>query len=264
MAAAALPADVVAQVEAALEMLQLHLRDGLRSIHLYGSAIAGGLKPDSDIDLLVTVETPLAPALRKALMSGLLDVSAPPGTAGRLRPLEVTVLVDAHMHPWRYPPCREMQFGEWLRDDLVAGVFEPAQLDHDVAILLTEARRHSVALFGAAADQVFTPVPADDFRKALAATVAQWATGSDWHGDERNVVLALARIWYSAQTGDITSKDAAATWLLPRLPMNHRGLLERARDAYLGSGNGLATGEPINGFVQHARAAVETILKNQQ
>lgn len=44
---------------------------------------------------------------------------------------------------WRYPPRREMQFGEWLRKDILIGIFEPAVLDIDLAILLTQARQHS-------------------------------------------------------------------------------------------------------------------------
>lgn len=34
-----------------------------------------------------------------------------------------------------------LQFGEWLRDDLRRGVFEPPVFDPDLAILLTQARQ---------------------------------------------------------------------------------------------------------------------------
>lgn len=44
-----------------------------------------------------------------------------------------------------------MQFGEWLREDLQAGRFEPPLADPDLAILLTHAREHSLALRGAEA-----------------------------------------------------------------------------------------------------------------
>jgi streptomycin 3"-adenylyltransferase len=52
-------------------------------------------------------------------------------------------------------------------------------------------------------------------------------------GDTRNVVLTLARIWYTVGTGEVTSKDAAVAWALPRLPPEHRPVLEHARDLYL-------------------------------
>jgi streptomycin 3"-adenylyltransferase len=53
-------------------------------------------------------------------------------------------------------------------------------------------------------------------------------------GDEGNVVLTFARIWTTLATGIIRSKDAAADWALPRLPPEHRAVLEHARAIYLG------------------------------
>ncbi|WP_434082248.1 nucleotidyltransferase domain-containing protein [Escherichia coli] len=48
-----------------------HLAATLDTIHLFGSAIDGGLKPDSDIDLLVTVSAAPNDSLRQALMLDL-------------------------------------------------------------------------------------------------------------------------------------------------------------------------------------------------
>lgn len=130
----------------------------------------------------------------------------------------MTVVSLSEAMPWRYPALCALQFGEWLRQDLLAGVFEPPALDIDLAILLTKARQQSLALAGPAADRLFEPVPKEDFYSALADTLRQWNAPADWAGAERNVVLALARIWYSASTGRIAPKDAAAAWLLDRLP----------------------------------------------
>ena len=46
------------QISNALTLLHHHLGDNLLAVHLFGSAVSGGLKPASDIDLLVTVRTP--------------------------------------------------------------------------------------------------------------------------------------------------------------------------------------------------------------
>src|SRR5690606_8834557 len=159
-------------------------------------AMQGGLKPTSDIDLLVTVAEEHDEGQRQTLLLELLDVSAPPGQSELLRPLEVTIVVGDDLRPWRYPARRELQFGEWLRDDLLAGIFEPAVVDPDLAILLTQARQHSLALLGPAAEDLFDPVPPGDFFTALADTLKLWNSPPDWAGDERNVVLTLARIWY--------------------------------------------------------------------
>ncbi|HHN8364636.1 TPA: nucleotidyltransferase domain-containing protein [Morganella morganii] len=110
-----IPAAIRSQVAAATGILKNHLTETLNSLHLYGSALQGGLKPLSDIDLLVTVTAPLTDEVRAGLMTEILSVSAWPGTDPALRALEITVLNLSEVKPWRYPALRELQFGEWLR-----------------------------------------------------------------------------------------------------------------------------------------------------
>lgn len=69
--------------------------------------------------------------------------------------------------PWRYPARRELQFGEWQRKDILAGIFEPATTDSDLAILLTKTKQHSIVLAGSAAKDLFSSVPESDLFKAL-------------------------------------------------------------------------------------------------
>lgn len=229
-----MPATLREQLDKAKAIIARILEDDLLAIHLYGSAVEGGLKPCSDIDLLVTTRMPLTTVQREALMQELLSVSAPPGSSTLWRALEVTVVVHADVVPWRFPPRREMQFGEWLREDIHAGKYEPAQQDSDLAILLTQARNASIALTGERADRLFEPVPENDIRETFRQTLTLWQDSSDLQGDERNIILTLARIWYSAATGGFTAKDSAADWLLPYLPDEHASLLTAARLDYLG------------------------------
>ncbi|HEY1080613.1 MAG TPA: AadA family aminoglycoside 3''-O-nucleotidyltransferase [Prosthecobacter sp.] len=256
------PNEVPPQISEACVLIRKLLGSTLEAIHLYGSAVEGGLKPHSDLDLLVTVTTPPPEASRRALLIELLKMSSPPGHDAPLRPLEVTVIARDEIFPWRHPARRELQFGEWLRQDLQAGRFEPPVLDPDLAILLTKARQHSVPLFGRPAANLFEPVPHTDFVQALSDTLALWTTETDWLGDERNIVLTLARIWYSASTGNIAPKDVAANWALERLPVEHQFVLSHARAAYLGEAEDLlahspeATGE----FIRHVKATIQRIF----
>ncbi|WP_252146642.1 aminoglycoside adenylyltransferase family protein [Escherichia coli] len=142
------PAQVFKQLSHARAVIERHLAATLDTIHLFGSAIDGGLKPDSDIDLLVTVSAAPNDSLRQALMLDLLKVSSPPGDGGTWRPLELTVCRSKRSSALALSGRRELQFGEWLRHDILSGTFEPAVLDHDLAILLTKARQHSLALLG--------------------------------------------------------------------------------------------------------------------
>ncbi len=192
-------------------------------------------------------------------MNGLLSVSAWPGTNASCRALEVTVVVRDELVPWRYPPLRELQFGEWLREELEAGCIPPPALDPDLAILLTKVMQRSSCPIGIPASELFDPVPQKDFTRALFDTTAQWNEESDWHGDELTVVLALARIWFSMSTGKITSKDIAATWVLERLPGKYQSVLKCARTAYLdGAPDGLADrSEQVSAFVRYAKEMIE-------
>lgn len=225
----------------------------------------GGLRPFSDIDLLVTLSEPPSEVTRRALMLELLNVSAPPGADARLRPLEVTVLAKWEVVPWRYPARREIQFGEWLRDNLQAGLFESPMLDHDLAILLTKARQHSVSLVGPNAVDLFEPVPRAHLVQSLRDTVAQWNEPQDWAGDERNIILALARIWYTATTGQIASKDAAATWLLHQMQSSNEAMLSKALAAYRGEEKDDLASHPaeVAAFVRHARQAIEQLCSER-
>ncbi|OZI44088.1 AadA family aminoglycoside 3''-O-nucleotidyltransferase [Bordetella genomosp. 4] len=258
-----LPESVADQVSATLSILEKHLGDKILAIHLFGSAVDGGLKPSSDIDLLITVSAALDDSTRATLMSDLLSVSAFPCTDAALRALEVTILAQADVKPWRYPAQRQMQFGEWLREDIKAGVIEPAMMDHDLAILLTKVRRHSVPLYGPAAHEFFDEIPLRDVQRSLSDTLALWNTEADWEGDERNIVLALVRIWYTAMTGDIASKDAAADWALQRLPIEHQKIVMAARDAYLGSGTDNLAAYPRERaeLLNHIRSSVRAKLQ---
>ncbi|WP_191575465.1 aminoglycoside adenylyltransferase family protein [Achromobacter insolitus] len=248
------------QIDKAKSLIERHLGAHLAAIHLFGSAVDGGLQPCSDIDLLVAVTQPPNAATLRALAMELLTVSAPPGQSPALRALEVTVVALAHVLPWRHPARRELQFGEWLRADLSAGVVEPPMLDHDLAIVLTKARGHSLPIFGPPAEQLFDAVPRRDLTRALLDTVAQWSQPEDWAGDECNIILALARIWYTAVSGEIASKADAATWLLERTDPSYRPVLSKAHEIYLGRAtDNLAERHAAEtaAFIAYARRAVE-------
>ena len=45
------PAEISVQLSQALNVIEHHLGSTLLAMHLYGSALDGGLKPYSDIDL---------------------------------------------------------------------------------------------------------------------------------------------------------------------------------------------------------------------
>ena len=52
--------------------------------------------------------------------------------------------------------------------------------------------------------------------------------------DTGNVLLTLARVWLTLETGEMAAKDVAADWAIARLPEGTGDALRRARAEYVG------------------------------
>lgn len=123
-------------------------------------------------------------------------------------------------------------YGEWLREQFDKGAIPEPTYDPDLAILLSQLRENSINLFGPEATEVIEPVPMTDIRRAIKESLPGLIASIE--GDERNVILTLARMWLTSSSGRICSKDQAAEWAIPKLAKEHATLLEKAKKAYLG------------------------------
>ena len=200
-------------------------------VYLHGSAVLGGLRPTSDFDILVVLERRTTATERRALVEGLLDVSGARARRGPARPVELSVVVEGDIKPWRYPPSQEFLYGEWLRDTYELGGAPQPQPAPDLSILITMVLQGDTVLVGPPPAQLLDPVPHDDLIRGAIAGMPELL--SDLESDTRNVLLTFARIWTTLQTGQIRSKDAAAAWVLEQLPPEHQPVLARARAMYL-------------------------------
>jgi aminoglycoside 9-adenylyltransferase len=107
-------------------------------------------------------------------------------------------------------------YGEWLREQMEPGDIPQTCYDSDVTILLWQARSHSLSLKGPEAINVIESIPMKDIQKAIRCSLSELIASAK--GDERNVLLTLARMWFTISSGGICSKDMAAEWVTPRLP----------------------------------------------
>ncbi|MGE8686563.1 MAG: aminoglycoside adenylyltransferase family protein [Achromobacter sp.] len=223
------------QAGQALAILQRHLGGTLVACYLHGSALSGGLRPQSDVDVLAIVDRPLAHATRGPLVRDLMEISAYPARSDALRPLEVMVFCLQDLDPLPYPARSEFLFGEWLRAEFVAGGLPMPVSDPELTIVLAQARQQALPLLGPGPQRLLPVVPAPDLARAMAGALP--ALMASLEGDERNVLLTLARMWRTASTGEIVSKDEAAAWAAARMPAAAARLLREARSAYLEGGN---------------------------
>ncbi len=230
---AALGTTETGQLERVLAVLNDVLGRELVGVYLHGSASLGGLRPRSDLDVFAVARRRVSPDERQRLVSGLLPVWGR-DVEGPLRPIEVTLVAEPDVRPWRYPARRDFQYGEWLRDAFEAGDVDAGGpvIDPDLAPLITIVLKADVRLQGPPPAEVLEAVP---HRHLLAATLdCVDGVVADLNGDTRNAVLTLARVWTTVVTGIIRSKDEAATWAVERLPEEHRAVLLRARGIYVG------------------------------
>lgn len=110
------------QIPSALEILHRILGDALLDVYLHGSAVSGGLQPQSDIDLLAVVGSDLTENQRNDLLTDLLRLSGRhPAVPGGPRCLEVMVFRQSDLTQGDYPGRAEFVYGEWLRDAFEAG-----------------------------------------------------------------------------------------------------------------------------------------------
>jgi streptomycin 3"-adenylyltransferase len=221
------------QLDAIVDLVREVLGPTIVGAYLTGSAVMGGLKARSDLDVLVVTGRSTTHGEKQRLTDGLLAISNRDGIPGFERPVELTIGVQSGLRPWRYPPPMDFQYGEWLRERFERGELEPQKpINPDLAIFLTGVLHASRPLIGPTAADVLDPVPAADLRRAMTDELPSLL--ADLDTDTRNIVLTLARIWVTLVTGEIRSKDAAAAWALTRLPEEHRAVLARARAIYLG------------------------------
>lgn len=221
------------QLDRVTALVREVLGEAVLGIYLHGSAVFGGLRPRSDLDLLAVVARPTTATERRRLVKRLLRSSGRGDPTGGSRSIELTVVVQADVRPWRYPPPMELQYGDWWRTEFEAGLLSPWESPNpDLAITISQVLAADRPLFGPVPAELLDPVPAADLRRAMLDGIPSLL--ADLEGDEANVILTFARIWTTLETGRIVPKDEAADWVLTRLPQEQRPTLEQARAIYLG------------------------------
>lgn len=159
-------------VERVVRLMTDVIGGDLLGAYLHGSSALGGLRPASDVDILAVTRRPLGEGQRRALVAGLLPIS---GATVGARPVELTVVVQAGVRPWRYPPVGDFLYGEWLRAAYQAGV--------------VPAPGPMPGLAGPRPAHVLDPVPAEFLVRASVDAIPGLL--ADLPHDTRNVLLTF-------------------------------------------------------------------------
>ncbi len=253
------------QIEECLEHLKFIFADDLLGLYLYGSAVVGGLQKYSDIDLFAVTARPSTLAEKASIARAMLSISGV-FLQSEKKPVELTIVVQSGVNPWRYPPTFDFQYGDWLRAQFEAGEIEPwpSKRMPDLAVLITQIFLASQTIYGPAPDQVLDRVPYQDFVRASTDALDNLLEDLDY--DTRNVLLTLARIWSSLETGAIRSKPSAAAWAIEHLPPECQAVMVRARAECLGQEvrDWSAVGAAIRPCTDFMTTAIKSLADQRQ
>jgi streptomycin 3"-adenylyltransferase len=250
-----------AQLDAVVRLVRTTLDDRLLGVYLYGSAVVGGLRPASDLDLFVITSRPTTAAQRRQLIDGLRPLSARDARPAGWRPIELSIVAQPDVVPWRYPPRMDFIYGEWLRAKFDTGEATPVRwANPDLAVLIAQVRLTGRPLIGLPPAELVPTVPRADIARGMKDEIHSLLKDIDT--DTANVLLTLARIWYTLSTDLFASKDKAAEWAIGRLAASGRASLERARDVYLGRVHGSCLEQRAEtGELPSARSAARLLVR---
>ncbi|MEZ5550961.1 MAG: DUF4111 domain-containing protein [Pseudomonadales bacterium] len=199
-----------AQLDRLTEGLQKILQDRLQAVLLHGSLAMAGFDPQrSDLDVLVIVSSrPLD--TQYAQLGRLL-----PEVSGAPHPLELSLLLEDNLHPWRHPCPHLLHYGESHRQDFAQTRVTPHQdADPDLAMHLTVARHRGVDLLGSWPPSNLPEVPAADFLAAI-RTDFLWAANRPDELRDYRLANACRTLAYLEQ-GLVLSKSEGMDWCRQR------------------------------------------------
>lgn len=236
------------------------LGPNLVGVYLHGSLALSCFNPArSDVDVLVVSTRELASEARRRLVELLLHRSGNP------YPIELSVLTEADLKPWRYPTPYDFHFGESLRPKLLQELARgsltlPAGPDTDLAGHIGLLRERGEVLAGPPIDEVFPPVPEADFLHSILSDL-QWIRKPETRmGGRIYGVLNACRVLAYLRGAGILSKREAADWGLDALPESVRPILESSLAAYREGGDEPLSPAEARSFVAAATELVEAEL----
>lgn len=204
------------------------LGEDLIGAYRHGSAVLGKLGPRSDLDVLVVARRRTTDGEKRRIAGAVAGISRRP------RPIELTIVAQADVRPWRFPPHLDLMWGEWHRD--AAQAWDTGR-NADLAVLLAIAWEGDDPLVGPSIRDVLDRPPWEDVVRAMEHANVDIEPGL-YSDDTANGLLTLARIRHTLATQTFVTKDFAAAWVLDRIPEDARAPLERAVAIYRGQDEG--------------------------
>jgi Aminoglycoside adenylyltransferase, C-terminal domain/Nucleotidyltransferase domain len=193
-------------VDAFVRGLRELFGDHLVGVYRHGSEVLGGGGPRSDVDVLAVVARPIREEERARLVALCRTVPR----------LEFDLVVASSIRPWRHPAPYEFHYWAGRGEGIGPGT------NADLAAVVTMVLAGNRTLYGPPPADVLDAVPRGDYLDGILRDA-----------DDASVLM-VTRVWAGVSTDDVHSKLRAAEWALPRLPDEHKPVLEQAVAFYRG------------------------------
>lgn len=202
------------------------LRENFVSAYLQGSFAIGDWDSDSDVDFTIVIAHDISE-------ENLLALQAMHARIYNLES-EWAKHLDGSYFPKKIlksgdPAKKELWYLNNTHDKLILS-------NHDNTLVVRwVVREYGITLAGIAPKELIDPVPTDELRREILATMQEWAEEiflGKWKMDNRwaqpYAVLSYCRMFHSLHTGRIASKLSGAQWAKSALDDRWAGLIQRA------------------------------------
>ena len=233
------------------------LGENLIGIYLHGSMAMGCFNPDkSDIDLIIVVEDDISDAQKLALMEHIVLLNRQAPRKG----LEISVVKRQYCKPFVYPTPFELHFSpmhlKWFQDAPQDYVDKMKGEDIDLAAHFTIIREYGVVLWGEKIEEVFAPVPRENYLASICADVEN-ATDVILKGPVY-IILNLCRVLAFVKDGLYLSKEKGGQWGMERLPSEYHSVIEQALQCYSSDKDMLIEKEDAVSFAEKLLQLIKT------
>src|SRR5688572_5890918 len=256
------PAPTQQQLKQFISEVEAELAGNLVGIYLHGSLAMGSFNPErSDLDLLVVTRQPMSLETKRRLTETLLDCSGQP------HPIEISFLRRDDMVPWQYPTPYDFHYSEmWCENfqrDLAGeawkGWNDSQRFDPDLAAHITITNHRGLCLAGATIEEVFPPVPRQDYLDSIMGDVRDGLENIS--GNPTYGILNACRTYAYLCQGYIYSKEEGGIWTLEVLPESLWGVVRVALATYRGEpGAGVLETDQLETFAAYIRTTLTSLL----
>ena len=222
--------DVREHIEAAVRGFQEILVGKLTGVYLHGSLAAGAFnRVKSDIDLLVVVKSGLSEEERRRLAQLLPPLSERRPIHGDI---EMSVILEESARNFCHPLPFEFHNSAPEMEAILGGQRASwgQRTDRDLAAHCTVTRAKGVALAGKTIQEVFGPVPHEDYLDAILDDLEWILEGNNILENPSYSVLNICRVFQVLEEGEgcVPTKLEGGTWALARLPAEFSPVIRSA------------------------------------